>query len=46
MYYLDGLSYRSIAGVMQVAPNTVSSYILRARDKLKKCIKEGTGGVS
>jgi RNA polymerase sigma-70 factor (ECF subfamily) len=46
MYYLDGLSYRSIAGVMQVAPNTVSSYILRARDRLKKCIKEGTGGVS
>ena len=27
MYYLDGLSYRSIAGVMQVAPNTVSSGI-------------------
>jgi len=46
MYYLDGLSYRSIAGVMQVAPNTVSSYILRARDRLKKCIKEGSGGVS
>ncbi len=46
MYYLDGLSYRSIAGVMSVAPNTVSSYILRARDKLKKCIKEGSGGVS
>lgn len=46
MYYLDGLSYRSIAGVMKVAPNTVSSYILRARDKLKKCIKEGSGGVS
>jgi len=46
MYYLDGLSYRSIAVVMQVAPNTVSSYILRARDKLKKCIKEGSGGVS
>ncbi|HLY12453.1 MAG TPA: sigma-70 family RNA polymerase sigma factor [Planctomycetota bacterium] len=46
MYYLDGLSYRSIAGVMNVAPNTVSSYILRARDKLKKCIKEGSGGVS
>jgi hypothetical protein len=31
---------------MNVAPNTVSSYILRARDKLKKCIKEGSGGVS
>jgi RNA polymerase sigma-70 factor (ECF subfamily) len=46
MYYLDGLSYRSIAAVMKVAPNTVSSYILRARDKLKKCIKEGSGGVS
>jgi RNA polymerase sigma-70 factor (ECF subfamily) len=46
MYYLDGLSYRTIAGVMNVAPNTVSSYILRARDKLKKCIKEGSGGVS
>jgi len=45
MYYLDGLSYRSIAGVMKVAPNTVSSYILRARDKLKKCMKEGMGGV-
>ena len=46
MYYLDGLSYRSIAEVLKVAPNTVSSYILRARDKLKKCIKEGSGGVS
>lgn len=45
MYYLDGLSYRSIAGVLKVAPNTVSSYILRARDKLKRCMKEGTGGV-
>ncbi len=45
MYYLDGLSYRSIAEVLQVAPNTVSSYILRARDKLKKCMKEGMGGV-
>jgi len=45
MYYLDGLSYRSIAGVLKVAPNTVSSYILRARDRLKKCMKEGAGGV-
>ena len=45
MYYLDGLSYRSIAEVLKVAPNTVSSYILRARDKLKKCMKEGLGGV-
>ncbi len=45
MYYLDGLSYRSIAEVLKVAPNTVSSYILRARDKLKKCMKEGMGGV-
>ncbi len=45
MYYLDGLSYRSIAGVLKVAPNTVSSYLLRARDKLKKCMKEGMGGV-
>ena len=45
MYYLDGLSYRSISGVLKVAPNTVSSYLLRARDKLKKCMKEGTGGV-
>jgi RNA polymerase sigma-70 factor (ECF subfamily) len=45
MYYLDGLSYRSIAQVLQVAPNTVSSYILRARDKLKKCMKERSGGV-
>lgn len=45
MYYLDGLSYRSIAETLRVAPNTVSSYILRARDKLKKCITEGAGGV-
>jgi RNA polymerase sigma-70 factor (ECF subfamily) len=45
LYYLDGLSYRSIADTMGVAPNTVSSYLLRARDKLKRCIKEGTGGV-
>jgi RNA polymerase sigma-70 factor (ECF subfamily) len=45
MYYLDGLSYRSIAEVIRVAPNTVSSYILRARDKLKKCMIEGMGGV-
>lgn len=46
MYYLDGLSYRSIATTLRVAPNTVSSYILRAREKLKKCITEGAGGVS
>ncbi len=45
LYYLDGLSYRSIAEVLRVAPNTVSSYILRAREKLKKCIKERMGGV-
>jgi RNA polymerase sigma-70 factor (ECF subfamily) len=45
MYYLDGLSYRSIAATLRVAPNTVSSYILRAREKLKKCISEGAGGV-
>jgi RNA polymerase sigma-70 factor (ECF subfamily) len=45
MYYLDGLSYRSIASILKVAPNTVSSYILRARDKLKKCMREGMGGV-
>lgn len=45
MYYLDGLSYRSIADVLKVAPNTVSSYLFRARDKLKKCMKEGADGV-
>jgi RNA polymerase sigma-70 factor (ECF subfamily) len=45
MYYLDGLSYRSIAETLRVAPNTVSSYILRAREKLKKRITEGAGGV-
>jgi RNA polymerase sigma-70 factor (ECF subfamily) len=46
LYYLDGLSYRSIAEVLGVAANTVSSCLLRARDRLKKCIKERTGGVS
>jgi RNA polymerase sigma-70 factor (ECF subfamily) len=35
MYYLDGLSYRTIAKAMKVAPNTVSSYIFRAREKLR-----------
>jgi RNA polymerase sigma-70 factor (ECF subfamily) len=35
MYYLDGLSYRSIAKALRVAPNTISSYIFRAREKLK-----------
>ena len=45
MYYLDGLSYRSIAEALRVAPNTVSSYILRAREKLKKCMNERAGGV-
>lgn len=36
MYYLDGLSYRTIAQTLRVAPNTVSSYIFRAREKLKQ----------
>lgn len=36
MYYIDGLSYRTISKVLKVAPNTVSSYILRARQKLKQ----------
>jgi RNA polymerase sigma-70 factor (ECF subfamily) len=36
MYYLDGLSYRTIAHTLRVAPNTVSSYIFRAREKLKQ----------
>jgi len=35
MYYLDGLSYRTIASILKVAPNTVSSYLFRAREKLK-----------
>jgi len=35
MYYLDGLSYRTIAAILRVAPNTVSSYLFRAREKLK-----------
>ncbi len=36
LYYLDGLSYRTIASMMRVAPNTVSSYLFRAREKLKQ----------
>ncbi|MBI2901261.1 MAG: sigma-70 family RNA polymerase sigma factor [Planctomycetes bacterium] len=35
LYYLDGCSYRTIARALGVAPNTVSSYLLRAREKLK-----------
>ncbi len=38
MYYLDGLSYRTIAHSLRVAPNTVSSYLFRAREKLKQLI--------
>jgi len=45
LYYLDGLSYGSIATMLRLAPNTISSYLLRAREKLKKCIKEGAAGV-
>ncbi len=45
MYYLDGLSYRSVARTLRIAPNTVSSYVLRAREKFKKCMSEGPGGV-
>lgn len=45
MYYLDGLSYRSIARAMRVAPNTVSSYLFRAREKLKALLARREGGV-
>lgn len=38
LYYLDGLSYRTIAHTLRVAPNTVSSYIYRAREKLKQLL--------
>ncbi|MBI2932930.1 MAG: RNA polymerase sigma factor [Planctomycetes bacterium] len=40
MYYLDGLSYRTIAQTLRVAPNTVSSYIFRAREKLKQILNK------
>ncbi|HEY3227485.1 MAG TPA: sigma-70 family RNA polymerase sigma factor [Planctomycetota bacterium] len=41
MYYLDGLSYRTIAAILRVAPNTVSSYLFRAREKLKALLSRG-----
>ena len=41
MYYLDGLSYRTIASILKVAPNTVSSYLFRAREKLKMRLAGG-----
>src|SRR5688572_9135204 len=41
MYYLDGLSYRTIAAILRVAPNTVSSYLFRAREKLKAILARG-----
>lgn len=40
LYYLDGLSYRSIGKTMKLAPNTVSSYIYRARESLKAIIQK------
>ncbi len=45
MYYLDGFSYHSIAVILKVTANTISSYLLRAREKLKRCMTEGSGGV-
>jgi RNA polymerase sigma-70 factor (ECF subfamily) len=42
MYYLDGLSYRTIATILKVAPNTVSSYLFRAREKLKLRLAGGS----
>lgn len=40
MYYIDGLSYRTIAKAIRVAPNTVSSYLFRAREKLKTALSK------
>jgi RNA polymerase sigma factor (sigma-70 family) len=41
MYYLDGLSYRTIAAILRVAPNTVSSYLFRATQRMKAILARG-----
>ena len=41
--HLEGLSYKEIADVAQLAPGTVMSRLARARAKLKEFLKPGTG---
>lgn len=45
MYYFDGLSYRSIATALGLEVEAVASALVRARTRLKKCLKEQAGGV-
>ena len=41
--HLEGLSYKKIADVAQLAPGTVMSRLARARAKLKEFLKPGSG---
>jgi RNA polymerase sigma-70 factor (ECF subfamily) len=41
--HLEGLSYKEIADVAQIAPGTVMSRLARARAKLKEFLSTGTG---
>jgi RNA polymerase sigma-70 factor (ECF subfamily) len=40
LYYFEGYAIREIADIMQTNPNTVSSWLVRARKKLKALVLE------
>ena len=41
LHYYEGYGIREIADILNMKPNTVGSYLKRARDKLKKSMTQG-----
>lgn len=41
MYYLDGMSQREIARALGLSDSSVSRTLLRARNKLRRCLRYG-----
>ena len=41
LYYLDGMSQRTIAQTLELADSTVSRTLLRARNKLRRSLRYG-----
>jgi RNA polymerase sigma-70 factor (ECF subfamily) len=38
LFYFDGLSYKGIADVMQISPNSISPLLVRAKESLRKSV--------